>query len=113
MHEINTNEKDMYKEKILKEKSKSGAFFTINRKTSVWATAQACLALNELGCEVSKYEDSLMWLCENQNTDGGWSYNGIFQNSSIIHSFYTVIILKKFRGIYEVVDNVLVRNVKL
>lgn len=112
MHEINTNEKDMYKEKILKEKSKSGAFFTINRKTSVWATAQACLALNELGCEVSKYEDSLMWLCENQNTDGGWSYNGIFQNSSIIHSFYTVIILKKFRGIYEVVDNVLVRNVK-
>ncbi len=112
MHEINADEKDMYKDIILRQKSKTGAFFTINRKTSVWATAQACLALNELGCDVSKYENSLMWLCESQNKDGGWSYDGIFQNSSIIHSFYTVIILKKFRSIYKVVDNVLVRNVK-
>lgn len=112
MHEINAKEKDIYKDKILKEKSNTGAFFTINKKTSVWATAQACLALNELGCDVSKYEKSLMWLCESQNKDGGWSYDGIFQTSSIIHSFYTVIILNKFRYIYKVVDSVLIRNIK-
>lgn len=51
-----------------------------------------------------------MWLCETQSKDGGWSYDGILQNSAIIHSFYTVLALKKFMGIYKVVDSVLLRN---
>lgn len=112
MHEIDTNDKELYISKILSKKSDTGAFFTINKRTSVWATAQACLALNELECEVTSYEDSLMWLCKSQNMDGGWSYNGNFQNSSIIHSFYTTIILKKFQGIYNIIDGVLSKNIK-
>lgn len=111
MKEVNITERDMYIERILKTKNKTGAFFTINGKTGVWATAQACMALYELKCEVIKYEESIMWLCKTQNQDGGWSYNGTLQNSSIIHSFYTVIILKKFKGVYELVDNVLLKNI--
>ena len=111
MHKFDGDEKQLYIAKILNEKSETGAFFTINKKTSVWATAQACLALNELECEVDSYENSLMWLCKNQNKDGGWSYNGIFHSSSIIHSFYTTILLKKFQGIYEIIDSVLKKNI--
>lgn len=112
MNELNIFEKKQFIGKILKAKSTTGSFYTINKKTSVWATAQACIALNELGCETTEYFDSIMWLCKSQNKNGGWSYNGVIQNTSIIHSFYTVLILKRFKGIYKEVDKTLFRNIE-
>lgn len=89
-------EKKQYIARIVNAKTSGGPFYTINNVLGVWATSQACLALDELGCNYSEFKDSINWLCEKQSDDGGWSYDGVYSDTSIIHAFYTLLVLKKY-----------------
>ncbi len=66
---------------------------------TTWGTAQACLALIDLGCSEKDYIDILEWLCSVQKEDGGWSYDGREDNDShILYCFYAVLALMRYKG---------------
>lgn len=84
--------------KIVEEGFYKNAIGIFNDITT-WGTAQACLALIDLGATEEQYIDTLLWLCSVQHNDGGWSYDGYEDSEShIIYSFYTLLSLKRYSG---------------
>lgn len=107
--ELSETEKELAISEILSFKESEEGFYKnavgiCNDKT-VWGTAQACLALIELGCNENDYMDILKWLCSVQKADGGWSYDGREDNEShILYCFYTVLSLTKYKGSNQLIS---------
>lgn len=78
-----------------------GSFGEIEGSDSIlWCTAQACLALLNLGVDVDSLMPSIKWLCENQTVSGGWCYNGMANDDiHIIYSLYPAIFLHRISKI--------------